>query len=111
MGGVLNDSAGSLDRLVGLPPKYVCEFASELSRIPGKGGWVFATVPDEHAPMAPRAWGRTPVHATVDGQAWNTSVWREKSGRTVLAVPKDIRGAKDHADTVTVRLEYTIEYR
>jgi hypothetical protein len=92
-------------------PRYVAEFTSELWRIPGKGGWVFAAVPQEHAPAVTLGWGRTPVLATVDGKSWETSVWREKSGRTVLAVPQRIRGDKDHADSVWVRLEYDFDYR
>lgn len=92
-------------------PTYSAEFVSELIRFPGKGGWTFALVPAEHAPTETHGWGRTPVHATVDGASWDTSVWREKSGRTLLPVPKKIRGDKDHADTVHVRLEYSIEYR
>jgi hypothetical protein len=92
-------------------PTYTCEFSSTLFRVPGKGGWVFAHVPAAHAPDVPAAWGRTPVHATVDGKSWHTSVWREKSGRTLLAVPQKIRGSKDHDDVVVVRLEYSIEYR
>jgi hypothetical protein len=94
-----------------MPPAYVAEFSSMLTRVPGKGGWVFAAVPAEHAPAVTLGWGRTPVRATVDGRSWETSVWREKSGRTVLAVPARIRGAKDDADTVAVRLEYSIAYR
>ena len=94
-----------------MPPTYVCEFAAILFRVPGKGGWVFAPVPDEHAPGETLGWGRTPVRATVDGKSWETSVWREKSGRTLLAVPKRIRGDKDHADRVTVRLEYSVTWR
>jgi hypothetical protein len=57
------------------------------------------------------AWGSTPVHATADGRSWKTSVWREKSGRTLLAVPKKIRGGKDDGDSVAIRLEYSIEVR
>lgn len=94
-----------------MPPTYVCDFTSTLFRVQGKGGWVFAPVPDEHAPLVTVSWGRTPVRAMVDGKQWETSVWREKSGRTVLAVPKQIRGEKDHMDTVTVRLEYSVVYR
>lgn len=93
------------------PPTYHCAFTSTLFRVPGQGGWVFATVPQEHAPATTLGWGRTPVHATVDGHRWNTSVWREKSGRTLLAVPKKIRGSKDHDDVVHVELEYSIEHR
>lgn len=94
-----------------MKPRYVCEFTSTLSRVPGDGGWVFAAVPEEHAPTVTLGWGRTPVRATVDGHSWDTSVWRERSGRTLLAVPKRIRGAKDDADTVLVSLDYDIEYR
>src|SRR5688500_18501497 len=77
---------------VRLPPAYSCRFQSTLCRVPGQGGWVFAPVPEEHAPTGAMAWGRTPVHATVDGASWDTSVWREKSGRTLLAIPKRVRG-------------------
>lgn len=92
-------------------PRYVCTFESTLFRVPGNGGWVFAPVPEEHAPTVTVGWGRTPVRAVVDGHAWDTSVWREKTGRTVLAIPRKVRGEKDHSDTVSVRLEYSIEYR
>jgi hypothetical protein len=93
------------------PPRYVCEFASTLWRVPGKGGWVFTTVPEEHAPTVAEGWGRTPVVATVDGRAWETCVWRTKTGRTDLAVPREIRGSKDDGDAVRVRLEYPLSYR
>jgi hypothetical protein len=93
------------------PPRYVCEFTSTLWRVPGKGGWVFTTVPEEHAPTVAEGWGRTPVLATVDGRSWETSVWRTKSGRTDLAVPRHVREAKDDGDTVQVRLEYALAYR
>jgi len=92
-------------------PGYVCEFTSVLRRVPGTGGWVFAGVPEEHAPTVTLGWGRTPVRATVDGRGWDTSVWRTKDGRTDLAVPRKVRGGKDHGDTVVVRLEYPVSYR
>jgi hypothetical protein len=92
-------------------PSYRCRFTAELFRVSGTGGWVFSVVPPEHAPDVTVGWGRTPVRASVDGRTWDTSVWREKSGRTLLAVPKKVRGEKDHADSVDVALEYSIEYR
>jgi hypothetical protein len=49
-------------------------------------------------------WGRTPVHARVDGQGWETSVWRDKKLGTLLPVPKAIRGTKGDGDVVTVEL-------
>jgi uncharacterized protein DUF1905 len=87
-------------------PRHGGEFPSELFTYPGKGGWTFATVPERYAPSATEAWGRTPVRATVDGVAWETSVWREKSGRTLLPVPKRVRGTKGHGDRVRVRIEF-----
>jgi hypothetical protein len=82
------------------------EFSSVLFRIQGKGGWTFAPVPERLAPAATEAWGRSPVLATVDGQAWKTSVWRERSGRTLLPVPRKVRGDKDDGDTVEVVLRF-----
>ena len=92
-------------------PTYTAQFTSKLIRYPGEGGWTFALVPAEHAPSVTHGWGRTPVRATVDDYSWDTSVWREKSGRTLLAVPKKVRGDKDHDDVVQVRIEYSIEYK
>lgn len=92
-------------------PKYTCDFEAVLFRTPGKGGWVFAPVPDEMAPAVTVGWGRTPVRATVEGHTWATSVWRDKRGRTLLAVPQKVRGPRDHDDIVHVRLEYSIEFR
>jgi hypothetical protein len=71
---------------------------AELFQIPGKGGWTFAPVPDEYAPAVTHGWGRTPVHATVDGHSWRTSVWREKSGRTLLR-SKAGRGSEEPKQT------------
>jgi hypothetical protein len=66
---------------------YAATFRGKLFRYPGAGGWHFVPVPEKHAPLATHAWGRTPVLAVVGGHEWKTSVWREESGRTLLAVP------------------------
>jgi len=88
-------------------PRYGGEFTAELFTYPGKGGWTFATVPEQYAPPVTEGWGRTPVEASVDGTPWRTSVWREKSGRTLLPVPKRVRGAKGHGDRVRVRIRFS----
>jgi hypothetical protein len=84
------------------------EFTAVLFRVPGKGGWTFATVPERHAPSTRLAWGRTPVTATVDGHEWRTSVWRDRSGKTLLPVPRAIRRGKEHGDRVRIRLEFEV---
>ena len=81
-------------------------FSSRLFRYPGKGGWTFAPIPQRVAPPVTRDWGRTPVHATVDGRSWSTSVWRGKDGRSLLPVPKRIRGTKGEGDTVRVEVVF-----
>ena len=46
--------------------------------------------------------------ATVDGVEWVTSVWRGKDGRTLLAVPAKVRGAKGDGDRVKVELRFSL---
>lgn len=87
--------------------RYGGHFTAKLIRFPGKGGWTFAEVPHRYAPPVTHGWGRTPVRASVDGYSWNTSVWREKSGRTLLPIPKTARGGKGHGDKVRVRIEFS----
>ncbi len=87
-----------------MPPERKAVFSARLWRYPGKGGWTFLTVPRKHAPPATHAWGRTPVTAAIGGVTWKTSVWRGKDGRTLLAVPRAVRGSKEHGDTVSVTL-------
>lgn len=86
------------------PRRRTCgPFTTTLFRYPGKGGWTFAIVPADLAPPATRPWGRTPVTATLDGQTWDTSVWRDtRSNRSLLAVPMKYRGGKGDGDPVTV---------
>jgi hypothetical protein len=86
---------------------YEVEFSAVLFRAEGKGGWTFAPVPEQLAPSVTEAWGRTSVVATVDGRSWRTSVWRERSGRTLLPVPKAVRRGKGHGDTVSVSLRFS----
>ncbi len=80
-------------------------FDSVLVSEGGKGAWVFAPVPEDHAPPVTEHWGRTPVRATVNGKRWETSVWRSASGETLLAVPKRVRGALGPGDVVQVAIE------
>ena len=79
-------------------------FTAVLWRMPGKGGWTFAPVPDVHAPDIAGPWGRTPILATVDGETWATSVWRDTRHGWLLPVPARIRKGKGHGDTVVVEL-------
>jgi hypothetical protein len=88
--------------------RHRATFLATLWQYPGNGGWIFATVPEKCAPPVTHAWGRTPVVATVNAQTWKTSVWHGKDGRTLLAVPKKIRGAKAAGDRVRVRLEFSL---
>jgi hypothetical protein len=85
-------------------PKRGATFRATLFKIASTGGWHFVTVPEALAPPVTEGWGRTPVRATVDGHTWETSVWRDKGKRTLLAVPKKVRGEKGHGDEVEVRI-------
>lgn len=88
------------------PRSHSVAFRAAMFRYPGKGGWTFVEVPERFAPPVTHGWGRSPVHATVDDFAWDTSVWRGKDGRSLLAVPKKARGLKGAGDMVRVRLTF-----
>jgi hypothetical protein len=94
-------------RLSSGPMSYEVEFESTLFRVEGKGGWTFAPVPEDLAPSTSGAWGRIPVLATIDGTGWKTSLWRERSGRVLLAVPKHVRRGKEHGARVRVQLRFS----
>ena len=79
-------------------------FTGVLFRVDGPGGWTFVEVPSAFAPDVAGPWGRTPMLATVDGSTWATSVWTERTGRVLLAVPKRIRGEKEAGHEVVVSL-------
>jgi hypothetical protein len=82
-------------------------FVTTLLRTNGKAAWTFAIIPKRLAPPVTRPWGRTPVRATLDGVAWETSVWRDsKNDRSLIAVPARMRGQKSHGDRVTVEFSY-----
>jgi hypothetical protein len=85
-------------------PRTPPAFRARLWRYPAPGGWTFARIPAKHAPPATHAWGRTPVYATVDGKAWETSVWRDRAHGTLLPVPKRRLGGKGEGDSVLVAL-------
>jgi Domain of unknown function (DUF1905) len=80
-------------------------FQTRLVRWTGEAAWVFAPVPDEHAPGTAGPFGRVPVRATVDGRSWPTSVWRDSRAGWLLPVPARIRRGKDDGDVVTVAIE------
>jgi hypothetical protein len=80
-------------------------FLATLGRWSGPAAWVFAPVPEEHAPSTAGPFGRVPVIATVDGHTWRTSVWRDKSAGWLLPVPKKVRREKNDGDVVVVEID------
>lgn len=90
----------TVDRMYSAPMR----FEGTLFRYPGPGAWHFVKVPARLAPPATHRWGRTPVRATVDGHTWDTSVWKDKTHGTLLAVPRRVRGEKGPGARVQVEL-------
>ena len=80
-------------------------FTATLFHSGGKGGWTFAPLPADCTFPVTGSWGMTPVVASVDGRTWKTTIWRDtKMKRTLLPVPKKIRGRKGDGDRVEVEL-------
>lgn len=87
------------------PFEQVHRFTATLFHTGGKGGWTFAALPQDLDPPVTGSWGMTPVIASVDGKTWCTTIWKDtKRLRTLLPVPKRIRGAKSDGDEVQVEL-------
>lgn len=77
------------------------------------GSWHFITVPEEecdeiraHSLLNRGGFGSVKVEATINGVAWRTSVFPQKSGGYLLPVKKEVRCRADIAagDDVTVTL-------
>jgi hypothetical protein len=81
------------------------EFWSTLFKVPGKGGWTFAPIPDEHAPPITGPWGRVPVVATFDGRRFEGSAWKDTKRGWLLAIPAKVRGGRGEGDTAWITLE------
>ena len=86
--------------------RRVGPFRTTLRRIPGKGGWTYISVPRQLTPPITRAWGRTPVRASIDGVEWDTSIWRSKNGAGFLPIPKRTRGDKEEGARVTIAFSF-----
>lgn len=80
----------------------------------GQGSWHFFTVPEEHCgdirahSLANRGgFGSVRVEAQVNGVAWRTSVFPQKSGGYILPVKASVRrdAAIAAADEITVELK------
>lgn len=78
------------------------------------GSWHFITVPEAdaveiraHSLLNRGGFGSVKVEATINGVAWRTSVFPQKSGGYLLPVKKEVRCKAGIAagDDVTVTLE------
>ena len=78
------------------------------------GSWHFVTIPEEdaveiraHSLLARGGFGSVKVEASINGVAWRTSVFPQKSGGYLLPVKKEVRSRAGIAagDIVTLELE------
>ena len=81
----------------------------------GKGSWHFLTIPpDEAIPIrlesavsgVRRGFGSVRVEASINGVAWRTSIFPQKSGGYILPIKADVRrrAAIAAGDEVTVSI-------
>lgn len=81
-------------------------FTSNLTRLQS---WYIAPLPKSMVIEAVQPFGRTPVIATLNGKEWQTSLWTEKSGETMIAVPKKVRGKLEEGDEVEIAFVFDYE--
>jgi len=68
--------------------------------------WTLATLPSRFEIEAVQSFGRTPVIAMFNDKEWSTSLWTLKSGETMIAVPKKVRGELVEGDEVEISFVY-----
>ncbi|WP_295418275.1 DUF1905 domain-containing protein [Sulfurovum sp.] len=81
-------------------------FTSTLTKLQA---WTIAPLPKSFVIEAVQPFGRTPVIATLNGKEWKTSLWTERSGETMIAVPKKVRGKLEEGDEVEISFVYDYE--
>jgi hypothetical protein len=82
------------------------QFKSVLTKLES---WFVAPLPEDIKIEAVHAFGRTPVIATVNDKTWSTSIWTERSGKTMIAVPKKVRDNLSKGDEVEITFLFDYE--
>ena len=70
------------------------------------GSWTVAPLPQSIEIEAVSSFGRTPVTAEIDSKTWSTSLWTDKKGKTMIALPKKVRGVLIEGDLVEISFEF-----
>ena len=68
--------------------------------------WYIAALPSTIDIEAVHCFGRTPVIATVNNKTWNTSIWTQKDGITMIEIPKKVRGNLIEDDEIEIYFEF-----
>jgi len=86
-----------------LPLEKEYTFKSTLIKLQS---WFIAALPKSIKIEGVHAFGRTPIIATVNNKTWKTSIWTQKDGTTMIAVPKKVRGLLHEGDEVVIKFEF-----
>jgi len=68
--------------------------------------WTITPLPKHFIVEAVHPFGRTPVIAVLNAKEWNTSLWTDKVGDTMIAIPKKVRGKLEVGDEVEISFRY-----
>ena len=68
--------------------------------------WTIAPLPKNFKIQAVHAFGRTPIIATTNKNTWSTSLWTEKSGITMIAIPKKVRAGIEAPSFIDISFVY-----
>lgn len=68
--------------------------------------WYIAPLPNNIDIEAVHCFGRTPVIAKVNNKTWNTSIWTQKDGITMIAIPKKVRDKLIEGEEIEIHFEF-----
>lgn len=89
------------------------EFEGKIWFWKGPSPWFFVTVPEEESDLlraisgaVTYGWGVIPVHARINGTAWQTSLFPQDGGY-IVPIKASVRKAEnlEEGDNVTIRLQ------
>jgi hypothetical protein len=87
------------------------EFAGEVSRFVGKGGWFYVSVPKKYKKYLEKkrpAWGMYPILVRVGSTSWNTKLMVKKGGDFFIALKEKLRRKENIEKGKIIKIKCTL---
>lgn len=86
-------------------------FQARVAQFPGKGGWVYISVPTEYTNFLKterKAWGMYPIRATIGDYSWSTKLMMKKGGSFFIALKQEVRKKLKVEVGITITVSFSL---